>query len=275
MVKNLVRLALAREHSRNVIKRDDINNKVLNKQSRSFKNVFDAAQLALRSTFGMEMVELPAKEKVTLKDKRAAQKSQSQGTTASSKQWLLCSVLPADYRDADVISPAKAPAKDFESAYTGLYSFIVTVIALSGGRLPEARLERILARMNADQNTPVANKEDLFKRMVKQDYIGKVVEQQGGENVIDYIVGPRGRLQVGNEGVAGLVRRVYAHSEGGEAQEELERRLARSLKVAQLDPEPPQENRGASAISGPQISGTGKRGRLRRHQQQPDGDDEE
>lgn len=38
----------------------------------SFKRVFEAAQKQLRSKFGMEMIELPAREKVTLKDKRSA-----------------------------------------------------------------------------------------------------------------------------------------------------------------------------------------------------------
>lgn len=44
---------------------------VLGKQHRSFKKVFDAAQDQLRKKFGMEMVQLPQREKVTLKAKRS------------------------------------------------------------------------------------------------------------------------------------------------------------------------------------------------------------
>ena len=228
MVKNLVRLALAHEHTRKPVHRTDISKKVLSQGSRAFKSVFDAAQLVLRSTFGMELVELPAKEKVTLKDKRAAQKSQSQANAnASSKQWILCSVLPQEYRDLDIIGPARAPTAEAEGAYTGLYSFIVSTITLSGGQLPQARLGRILQRMNADQNVPIASTEDLLKKMEKQGYIVKITEQQGGEDVTDYIVGPRGKTEVGSDGVAGLVRRVYGQS----APEDIEQRLARSLKV--------------------------------------------
>jgi hypothetical protein len=42
----------------------------MGKQRGSFKQVFEAAQKHLRSKFGMEMAELPVREKVTLKDKR-------------------------------------------------------------------------------------------------------------------------------------------------------------------------------------------------------------
>jgi hypothetical protein len=43
---------------------------VIGKQRGSFKRVFDAAQIQLRTKFGMQMVELPTKERTTLKDKR-------------------------------------------------------------------------------------------------------------------------------------------------------------------------------------------------------------
>lgn len=71
MVKKLVRLALASEYSRQVIRRTDISAKVLGEQgTRQFKVVFEAAQKALRTRFGMEMVELPVKEKVTVSQRR-------------------------------------------------------------------------------------------------------------------------------------------------------------------------------------------------------------
>lgn len=43
---------------------------VIGKQRGSFKRVFEGAQEQLRNKFGMEMVELPAKERTTMKDKR-------------------------------------------------------------------------------------------------------------------------------------------------------------------------------------------------------------
>jgi hypothetical protein len=43
---------------------------VFGKHKAPFKQVFDAAQTQLRKKFGMEMVELPLKEKITLKERR-------------------------------------------------------------------------------------------------------------------------------------------------------------------------------------------------------------
>jgi hypothetical protein len=47
----------------------ETNKLVIGKQRGAFKRTFEAAQKQLRSKFGMEMVELPAREKVTMKEK--------------------------------------------------------------------------------------------------------------------------------------------------------------------------------------------------------------
>jgi len=70
MVKKLVRLALASEYQRRPIRRADVSEKVLGSAGRQFKKVFEQAQMELRTVFGMEMVELPAKEKITVQQKR-------------------------------------------------------------------------------------------------------------------------------------------------------------------------------------------------------------
>jgi hypothetical protein len=70
MVKKLVRLALASEYQRRPIRRADITEKVLGSQGREFKTVFEQAQTDLRAVFGMELRELPAKDKVTLQQRR-------------------------------------------------------------------------------------------------------------------------------------------------------------------------------------------------------------
>jgi melanoma-associated antigen len=73
MVKKMVRLALSSEYARLPIRRTEISAKVLGEQgSRQFKLVFDEAQKILRSRFGMQLVELPAREKVTITQRRGA-----------------------------------------------------------------------------------------------------------------------------------------------------------------------------------------------------------
>ena len=71
MVKKMVRLALSSEYARLPIRRTEISAKVLGEQgARQFKLVFDEAQKILRHRFGMQMIELPAKEKVTITQRR-------------------------------------------------------------------------------------------------------------------------------------------------------------------------------------------------------------
>lgn len=78
MVKKLVRLALASEYSRLPIRRADIRDKVLGEQgSRPFNAVFNGAQDQLRSVFGMEMSELPAREKLTVTQRRGESRVQT------------------------------------------------------------------------------------------------------------------------------------------------------------------------------------------------------
>ncbi|PSR80873.1 MAGE family-domain-containing protein [Coniella lustricola] len=70
LIKKLVRYALACEFSRTPIRRDGIREKVLGDQGRAFKRVFEGAQGILRTVFGMEMVELPVKDRLTKEEKR-------------------------------------------------------------------------------------------------------------------------------------------------------------------------------------------------------------
>ena len=196
---------------------------------RQFKHVFTEAQDQLRSVFGMELTELPVKEKVTISQKRAAQRSGTQGSS-SSKAYILTSTLPARYRNASVLRPAQIPSTGAESSYVGLTTFIIALIYLSSSQtMSESQLEKHLKRMNADNYVLDGEKtEKVLKRMEKENYIIKVRERDGGgEESVEYIVGPRGKVEVGERGVAGLVRGVYGKKDA-EA-DELERRLARSL----------------------------------------------
>jgi len=71
MVKKMVRLALSCEYSRLPIRRGDISTKVLGEAgARQFKSVFEKAQVELRTKFGMQMEELPSREKFTISQRR-------------------------------------------------------------------------------------------------------------------------------------------------------------------------------------------------------------
>ena len=247
MVKNLVRLALASEYSRRPIKREDITKKALgsNASRQQYKAVFQQANEHLQTIFGMNLTEMPARERITVTQKRAAQRAagnkasanenaQSQAAASSSssasKQYILTSTLPSRYRVPGILPPAPIPTPSAEAGYIGLTTFVLSLIYLSpGGTISESRLEKHLKRMNADQFVLGAKTDkDVLTRMQREGYIIKVKERDtGGEETIDYVAGPRAKVEIAEGGVAGLVRKVYRGRDVD--MDELERRLARNL----------------------------------------------
>jgi hypothetical protein len=127
----------------------------------------------------------------------------------------------------DIIPPPSVPTPEQESAYIGLYTLILTTIYLAGGSLPESKLERYLRRLNADRTTPLGPTDKLLARMVKDGYIVRVVDRSlPSEEAVEYVVGSRGRVEVGAEGAGGMVRAVYRGADG-----DLEKKLERSLNL--------------------------------------------
>jgi melanoma-associated antigen len=152
----------------------------------------------------------------------------------------LTSTLPAKYRIPSIISPPKIPTAEEESIYVGLYTFIIATIYLGGGSLSEAKLDRYLKRTNADQSTPIDRTDKLLQRMIKDGYIFKIKDSSSGEEMVEYIVGPRGKTEVGEEGVAQFVKTVYGESDV----EDLDRRLEWSIGLAQRPAEPKANTSG-------------------------------
>lgn len=234
MISKLVRYALSAEYARIPIRRGDISTKVLGESgSRQFKQVFDGAQSELRSKFGMQMTELPGrdKDKMGMIQRRAATQASQKVQSNSTRSWVLISILPDAYKNSTrIVQPALAPSLHSEATYTALYTFLISLILLShSDAIPEAKLERYLKKANADSWTPIGQTDKILQKMVKDGYLVKTRDTSSGEEVIEYSVGPRGKIEVGNQGVKGLVRRVYEGSDIG--QEELDQKLDRSLGI--------------------------------------------
>jgi hypothetical protein len=149
------------------------------------------------------------------------------GAAATTNVYVLVSTLPAKYRVPGILAPSAAPTEEAESAYIGLYTFIISLIYLKGGALPEAALDRFLRRANADQTTPVDRTEKLLQRMIKDNYITKVKDSSSGEEKVHYITGPRGKVEVGEEGVTQFVKNVW----GDDDADGLDLRIQRSLTL--------------------------------------------
>lgn len=185
----------------------------------------------------------------------AAQKTTQAKPTAS---WVLVSVLPPQYRDPAILPPPAVPTAEEEGKYTAIYTLLISLITLSGGSLPDTKMDRYLRRLNMQDTTPVATHtktELLLKRMEKDGYLVKIKESTGtGEEDVYWTVGPRGKVEVGEDGVRGLTRTVYGVLGEGE-EEELERRVGRSLGMG--------EKVAVAAARGEEQGGR-KRGRRRK-----------
>ncbi|EPE26476.1 hypothetical protein GLAREA_02389 [Glarea lozoyensis ATCC 20868] len=220
-VKKLIRYALACEFQRLVIRRTGIAEKGWSPVRQ--------AQKQLRSKFGMEMVALPEREKVQLRDKRNALKSKKGAKSSVATSYILTTTLPPAYRDPAIIAPSLIGNSEDEAAYIALCTVIVAYIAMNpGGQVPDYKLARMLKRMNAETNVPGGTKTEVaLARMERQGYIWKVKENTGEDETTDWRVGPRGKIEIGNRGIQGFVREVY----GEDATEDLDKRLNRSLGV--------------------------------------------
>lgn len=132
-------------------------------------------------------------------------------------------------------------------------------------------MERYLRRVHMEDSTPIsthAKTESLLKRMEKDLYIVKTKESTGtGEEDISWSVGPRGRVEVGEDGVTALTKTVYGNGLDEGEEEELERRIARSLGMA--DRVAPRQD------AAQQNGGRKKRGRKRKDEREEEEEDEE
>ncbi|KAG5953303.1 hypothetical protein E4U57_005518 [Claviceps arundinis] len=230
LAKKLVRYALSCEFSRRPIRRDGrdgIKERVLQNRGRSFKKIFTLAQKQLRQVWGMELRELPVREKVSLQEKRQAMKTNSQPKIGSGA-YILTSTLPSVYRSAEIIKPSKIPSAEDEATYVAFYTLVVSLIWLNGGELTEQKLKRYLLRLNADRNVSSETTEATLKKMEKHGYVVKSIERppvgQDGEQILTWHAGPRAKEEIGIDGVMGVVREVYAGSD-----DDLEKKLRSSL----------------------------------------------
>ncbi|KAF4445311.1 Non-structural maintenance of chromosome element 3 [Fusarium austroafricanum] len=181
--------------------------------------------------------------------KERAMKANSQPKLGSGA-YILTSTLPEAYRSAAILGPSKTPSADDEATYVGFYTMVISLILLSGGELSEQKLKRHLLRLNADQNVSMDRTEVILKKMERQGYVIKRVERpplgQDGEPTTTWHVGPRGKEEVGLEGVMGMTREIY----GDSWDEDLEKKLRASLNIreaAQQDVEDGDEAAGEAS----------------------------
>jgi hypothetical protein len=240
---------------------------VLGDHPRAFKKVFKQAQKILKEVYALEMQELPMREKLTIEEKRKGMSSffsislseegennhidsypsamQSQtGGNKTSETWIVVNVLPQEYRDPVILPPSSSPTAEKEATKIGFYTLIICLIAITGGEVTEQQLFRHLGRMNADKMLGDQRTEDVLQTLEKQGYIVKKTEQISAaeDKSVTYLVGPRGKTEVGNQGVANVVRMVW-----GGSTPELERKIAVSLGLEEPTEDEVQESQEREA----------------------------
>lgn len=197
--KKLVRLAISSEYARLPLRRADVNIKIMKDATSAgnkvqFRAVFNEAQKTLRGVFGMELVDLPSRERVDINNRRnkavrqkaaAATQRETQRNTQSATQrsrdpvaaaqnWILVSCLPTAYKAYPALfTPSRAPDEATESTYIALYTLIVAIVYLhtpsAGPAKPDengqiedntepisdAKLMRHLSRLQLDTWAPM------------------------------------------------------------------------------------------------------------------------
>ncbi|PQE27031.1 mage family protein [Rutstroemia sp. NJR-2017a BBW] len=220
----------------------------------------------------MELVELPVRENVTVKG-RLKDASKKNKTTKSSA-YVLTSILPSQYRTPTILQPSKVVSQWEEATYIGFYTTIVSIIMLSpDGTISDSKFTSILRKLEADENLPIDKTALVVKKMLQQNYISKTVEKTADEEIIEWRVGPRGKVELGTRSVQGLVREIY----GENAPEDLEKRLDRSLGLGKRKSEEDGEGDGghdALGSNGTSSKSAAKKQRSRRAAEEEDSQDD-
>ncbi|KAN0078491.1 MAGE family domain containing protein [Tylopilus felleus] len=212
--RDLVRLALFSEHKRVPLRREDINKKVLGSYTRSFNAVLLKAQVLLRKTFAMELVELQARnyrDQDPAEDLQNATGVKKKATSAGSKTYILRSTLDTTIIEQAGLSDerlleeelAEGPDNDDDDddiphnygsiiawsttdqlAAMGLLHVILALILVTGRSISELDLRANLKRLRITNNGTIPSNAqsthrsmhiDIFlQHLVRQGYLDRV-----------------------------------------------------------------------------------------------------
>ncbi|KAJ1915202.1 hypothetical protein IWQ60_008521 [Tieghemiomyces parasiticus] len=246
-VNDLVRLALFSEYRKYPIKREDINRRILVDQTRTFPVIFTEAQKRLRHVFGLEMVELPARDKPGATQgnavtRRAAQ-SKDKAPTAKTGfilRNLLAMRIPKPHPDLAEAETGAVLHWGNENRMMGIVATILSLIFLNQMAIPGERLEYYLQRLDlqvssadrAEEKYPFAA---VLAPLVKQGYLerislgardgtgagasGDTTGPRGGggsgdaaTQLVEYRWGPRAKVEYPPRRLAGFIAELYQAS---------------------------------------------------------------
>jgi hypothetical protein len=211
---DLVRFALFMEQRRTLIRREDINKKVLASNSRLFNSVLERAQKLLRKTFAMELVELQSRnyreqDNVVagddLQEARNATGVKKKTAAAGSKTYILRSVLdPIIIEEAartderlyeEQIADSQEDGDDDDDmprsygciiswstadqlGALGVLHVILAIILASGRSMTDLELRAHLKRLGLSSNESISmNTQSTHKSLPIDTYLGQLMKQ--------------------------------------------------------------------------------------------------
>lgn len=152
----------------------------------------------------------------------AAQTTAAAEKSSSNKSYIVVSTLPHEYRLPEVMGAATIKY----ATYQGLVAFVVALIYLNGRSIGTKALDRYLRIMQANDN----HMDKILQQMQKNGYIVKVRDSAGDTGDItqyDYHLGPRAKVEIGEDGLKRLVKSVF----GDECPEDIDERIQRNIGV--------------------------------------------
>jgi len=207
---DLVRLALFMEGKRAVLRRDDINKKVLDGQTRQFSRVFETAQKILKKIFGMQLVELMSRAERERGDAGGGDENAVTGmrkkTTNTSKTYVLHSILDQELLaasiaiDADILEVASKDVNelvDEEDAedqpdstllawnvndslvISGITHVILALILVNSKILPDPQLRAQLKGLKLQANTEIPLPPHFTQKHITLDALLSLLIKQG------------------------------------------------------------------------------------------------
>ncbi|KAI9594706.1 MAGE family-domain-containing protein [Syncephalis fuscata] len=207
-VKDFVRLALCSERRRVPLKRGDISEKVLMEHSRAFQLIYERAQIQLREVFGMELIELPTKEKSHKIGVSASRRAVVNREKTSSNTFILRSILPKELRRENLIDWRE------DTAFYGFTLTVLSLIYVNERRLTEDQLRPLLKRLGVTDRThpQLESLDAALLRMSKIKYLDRLVigpDSQAEPSAIEYRWGPRAKVEVAEEELIDFITEIF------------------------------------------------------------------
>ncbi|KAI8328580.1 MAGE family-domain-containing protein [Chlamydoabsidia padenii] len=224
-VKDVVRYALACEYKKMIIRKEDINKKILHEHSRQFNTVFKKAKEQLVEIFGMDLLEIPVRDKIGKNRATQSQQPNSsevqapQAKPQSTNSFILYNCLNKELEAHQILHET-----DEEYASMGLLYFILSIIFVNEQELGEVQLKSYLDKVGVkDQSSDFGDLDKLLTLYVKQGYLHRFKD----EEEYTYQWGSRSKAEISYKALAKFVSSVY----GTEADTNLEETILKSAGI--------------------------------------------